>query len=160
MSVSTDGIICYGIFIEDDGDEYDFPWNNREFDHDIEQWWIYKIHGYKNPIVLFDINGSYINGLAPSREDRQLYYDSRRDFSKSHPIPIELVYTCSDGYTEYIIAVPGTVITASRGDSQIFNPKDLVVTDEQRSKLIEFCNHYIDNNMSYEPNWYLSNYWG
>ena len=52
MGTSTDGRINYGILFEED---FQFPWDEDEkYDGDIEQWWMYKVHGYKNPIELFD----------------------------------------------------------------------------------------------------------
>lgn len=157
MSVSTDGIICYGIFI---GESHDLPWFNDKCDGDPEYWWIYEICGYKNPIELYNENGGYINGVAPSQNDSDLYYNSRREFIKEHPIPVEVVFTCCDGCAEFIIAVPGTVMSASRGYPETFNPENLKVTENQRDELINFCKKYLHISEELLPKWYLTSYWG
>lgn len=157
MRVSTDGIICYGIFI---GEDYDLPWLNNKYDGDSEDWWIYEICKYKSPIDIWDEHGHLRKDIKITQKDYDLYYSSLRNFKKEHPIPVEVVYTCSDGCTEYIIAVRGTVISASRGYPETFNPKNLKVTENQRDELVKFCKKYIHISEELLPKWYLSSYWG
>jgi len=157
MSVSTDGIICYGIMI---GETRDFPWFCDEYYDDPEEWWICEICGYKNPVEIFDENGNYINGKPPSKEDHDLYYNSKFKFKKEHPIPIDVVYTCCDACAEFIIAVPGSVMSARRGDPIVFDPEDLKVSMEQHNKLVDFCRKYLDVTDEDVPKWYLASYWG
>jgi len=157
MSVSVDGIICYGIFI---GENHDLPWLNNKYDGCLEDWWIYEIcGGYKDLIELHDENGEYINGVMPSKEDFDLYYHTRLEFRKEHPIPVEVVNTCRNGCVEYIIAVRGTVMyTTSRGYPETFNPENLKVTENQRYKLVNFCKNYLHTSEELIPKWYLASY--
>jgi len=155
MSVSTDGIICHGIYFEED---FQFPWHNDEFDYDIGDWWIHEVCGFKSPVEMWNDDGQLRTDIEISKEDFKLYYDSKREFSKDHPIPVELVRTASDSCVEFIIAVPGSKLSASRGYPNTFDPNSLVVTDEQREALVEFCKKYLG--VDGEPKWYLSSYWG
>lgn len=157
MGQSTNGQICFGILFEED---YEFPWMTSD-DEDwngIDDWWIYQVHGFKHDIDLYDENGHHIGGKPPSAEDLEKYYGPKRAFEKAHPIPVELVNYCSGDAAMYIMAVPRTVRTARRGYPEIFEPADLVVTEEEKTTLIKFCEqHNID--MPDEPKWYLSSLW-
>lgn len=157
MSVSTDGIICYGIYF---GEDFKFPWYNDEYDYDIEDWWIYEVCKYKSPIDIWDENGQLRNDVKISKEDYELYYKSKREFVKEHPLPVQQVRTAADSYVEIILAVPGSKLSASRGCPEIFNPKDLKVTEEQHNKLVEFCKKYLGTSEEDIPKWYLASYWG
>lgn len=156
MGVSTDGEISYGIPFDED---FEFPWDDELYDGDIEDWWR-AVNGYKPPFNLYDERGEPIGGVRPSFERISEYFTPRDAFDKEHPIPVELVNAQSGEYPAYIIALKGTVLTASRGYPKAFDPASLIVTDDQRNTLIEFCNtHDIDIDDK-EPHWYLSSYWG
>lgn len=157
MTVSTDGQICYGIPFEED---FEFPWT-EDGDSDEEalrNWWIYKIHGFKHDFELYDEDGEYLGGKVPSAEEKQRYYGPWQKFVDEHPLPIELVNYCSGDYPMYILAVPRTLKKNARGDAVAFSPGDLVVTEEERSTLIDFCQLY-EIEMPSEPKWYLSSVW-
>jgi hypothetical protein len=153
MGVSTDGEISYGIAFPEG---FYFPWVEHD---DIDDWWL-DVSGYKPPFELYDATGNFIGGVRPTSEKISAYYEPRAVFQREHPLPVELVNVCSGNSPIYILALEGTLITANRGYPKAFNPDSLVVTDEQRNTLIEFCKtHNIDTG-GVEPGWYLSSYWG
>jgi hypothetical protein len=156
MGQSTNGQICFGIMFEEG---FEFPWTSDEDgEGDIESWWIYQVHGFKHDIELYDEAGNHIDGKEPSKEDLEKYYGPQQAFEKAHPLPIELVNYCSGDYPMYILAVPRTVKINHRGNAVAFNPGELVVTQEERALLIDFCGqHGIE--MPNEPKWYLSSVW-
>lgn len=155
MGTSTDGQICYGIAFDED---YEFPWD-AERDHEIESWWIYRVHGFKHSTELFDSSGNYLNGREPSREEVSKYFAESRAFKDAHPVPVVLINYCSAEYPMYILAAPGTVHVARRGFPAEFNPADLVVSHEARAALLQFCtDHGIP--VHEDPKWLLSSYWG
>jgi len=153
MGISTDGQICYGVLVEDK----ELPWG-EEYDWDIEDWWL-DMQGYKPPFRLYDEKGEYLDGKEPPRSKIEQYYREQREFIKSHPIPIEEVNYCSAEFPMYILAIPRTCIFAGRGFPEAFNPADLVVSDEEKQKLVDFCNTY-GIEFEGEPQWWLSSFWG
>lgn len=157
MSVSTDGQICFGVLLDEDAE---LPWDNEEYDHDIETWWTYKILGFKHSFELFDERGRWIEPRQ-SKEVENRYFQELIDFKKSHEeVPYELVNCCSGDYPMYILAIKRTCMTASRGSPEKFNPSELeLVSQEEDADLMEFCKKY-EIETTEESSWYLSSYWG
>lgn len=157
MGQSTNGQICFGINFEEG---YEFPWDAEEFEGDEEKWWL-KINGYKPSITPFGEDGDYLPNLTEKEKEEMsdAWYKELSEFREAHPLPVELVNTCSLEYPMYIIAVSSTCRIARRGYPQEFNPKDLIVNIGDVIALEKFCK---DNNIKYEgkPQWYLSSYWG
>jgi hypothetical protein len=134
MGVSTDGQICYGIKF--DG-EYNFPWDDDQWES-IDDWWIYGVCGYKNPFEMFDEAGSWIGGARWPEGKIRTYYDTKYDFEKEHPLPIELVKHCHNDYPMYILAVSSTCLVASRGYPENFDPFALSVSEEEKKSWLRF----------------------
>jgi len=158
MGVSTDGQICFGIAFNEEGAT--FPWDSDEYDGDIEDWWIYAVQGYQRPFEIFDADGEYLEGICPSRERIAEYYQLWHDFKESRPaLPIALVLHCSYDFPMYILAVPRTVKVASRGYPEEITPSEMVITQEERDLLVNFCE---EHNIEAEdkPRWWLSSMWG
>lgn len=158
MGVSTDGQICYGILFEDG---YEFPWDE---DGDIEDWWndIHGMKDWKPTVEIYNSEGNYLNGIKPSKEAIDAYYDERRAFKESlsiPPLPVEMVNVCSGDYPTYILAVPSSSKSASRGYPQEFDPQLLKVSEDELQALLGFCDKY-ELEYDGEPKWYLSSYWG
>jgi len=98
--------------------------------------------------------------LPPPDEKVKQYYAEVREFEANNPpCPVTLVNYCTSGYPMYIIALAETYHTAIRGYPEVFSPEELVITEEQRQTLIEFCDTYRIEHDD-EPAWYLSSYWG
>lgn len=156
MGVSTDGQICYGILLEED---QELPWDSGQWDGNIEEWWLYAIQGYKNPFELYTAKGNYI-GLKPSEEKINQYYAAQREFKKQCPaLPVEPINCCSCDFPIYILAIPSSCRSASRGYPEAFKPRDLDVSDDEDEihALLAFCEeHGIDGD---GPRWWLSSFW-
>lgn len=152
MGTSTNGQLCYGVAFEED---FDFPWGDGE----IEDWWTYKVHGFKHSFELFDSDGNYLNGREPPKDEVSRYFEERRAFDAAHRLPVELVNYCSGDYPMYAVAVPGTVRTATRGSPTSIDPASLVVADDGRAALLKFfADHGIEAPTA--PAWLLTSYWG
>ena len=165
MSVSTDGQICYGIYF---GEGFSFPWEK----YSEYKWWR-KVNGYKRPFDLYtEGDADYIGGVRPPQQKIDEYWEHCHQWEEVHPFPVKLVNYCSGDYPMYILAVPESVISNSRGCPQEFDPAKLQVTEEQKQSLIDFCEKYLgeaieeNNSESYnekielKPAWFLSSYWG
>lgn len=150
MGQSTNATILFGIPF-DEG--FDFPWE------DIDDWWL-KVSGFKPSVEIYaDTESGYINDVNPDQKIISQYYDEKRIFKENNPLPVHLEHHCHHECPMYILAVPGTVKTAYRGDVEKFDPKDLTVSDEQVKELLEFCKKYgIEHEET--PTWCLVSYWG
>jgi len=155
MGVSTNGQICYGIMFDEDTE---FPWDEDKYVGDIDEWWINEC-GFEPPFVLYNDDGTYNCEESEVDKKEKEYYKARFDFEKAHPMPIELVNYCSADYAMYIIAIPRTIMSCSRGYPFKFNPNELEVTEIEIKQLLEFCHEYCGCDMP-QPEWYLSSYWG
>lgn len=160
MGVSTNGQICYGIMFDEDTK---FPWDDEKYEGDIDNWWLYGVVGFKPSFEIYsdddDDDNTYVDGKQPSDEVFSAYFGEIHEARKVNPTPASVINYCSDNVPMYILAVPSTVNQARRGYPEVFEPSDLVVTDAQKTALIEFCKaHGIG--VGGEPAWYLSSYWG
>lgn len=148
MTVSTDGILCFGVIVGEDA-----PFG----DYDIEEWWT-TVRGFSPTKEIYDKDGEYINGIEPSEDDLDPYWDERQKFFEQNPIPVDFVNYCSNDYPMWIFATPSSVRTANRGYPKMFNPDDLVVDEDELIALYEFCKEF---EIEYDtPKWYLCSYWG
>lgn len=153
MGVSTNAQICYGIAFDE---EFEFPWSECD---DIEDWWVFNVLGFKHAVEIYTPEGEYIDGVKPAADVINKYYADIRAFRDAHPMPIKLVTHCSGDYPMYILAVPGSRITCSRGDWVELDPAALTVTQEEHNRLVHFCEEFsivVDNT----PRWLLTSYWG
>ena len=148
--------ICFGISFSP---EYKFPWDRDRY-VGINDWWE-EIRGYKEPFKLWE-NGK-INEEYKDRSCCHEYYEHKRAWQKSNPVPVEVVKHCSSDYPMVIIAVPGTWIQALSGYPKCFKPSDLHVDIYTECQVIDFCKKYC-NPKSYcfpkmELKWWLTSYW-
>jgi hypothetical protein len=154
MGISSDGVISYGLKFEEG---YEFPWQGEDY----TDWWL-KESGYKEPFKLWDSNGNFPNGVKPADSVITEYYNHRREFKKEHPLPFEMVDYCSGEYPMYILAVPGTIITANRGHPIEFNPAELdcriLIHEKELRAFSNFCEKYLNNHD--QRKWWLSSYMG
>ena len=169
MGISTDGQICFGVAFPE---SFEFPWDVDPYDGDIEEWWLISVHGYERPFELYDKLGNYIDGVEPSEEKSDEYYNHYRKFKKSHPpVPIERVDYCSDSAAMEIIAISSTVLTCQRGYPVKFDPAKLTAPKEEIKILKKFLSDHItvvkedweydeDFDTSLTPHWFLSSYYG
>jgi hypothetical protein len=155
MSVSTDGQICRGILFEE---EFEFPWDHEMYQGDEEHWWR-DINGYKPPLELYDAKGEYLNGVKPSDDQIKTYYNAQKKFMEENHLPFEKVNAQSGEYPLWILAVPGSCKTASRGYPEELDISKLTVDDEKENKLVKFCQKHFPA-AELDVKWYLSSYWG
>ena len=96
-----------------------------------------------------------ISGFVENSKDSyDKIYEKRQQFLIKNPCPVETVLYCSYDYPMYVLAVPGTKKSCCRGEAVEFKPEDLIITEEQKSKLIKFCSDYgIETNI--KPCWNL-----
>ncbi len=147
---------------------FEFPWDADEFDGDIEEWWKH-VNGYDNPHYCpFTEAGEYKDD-APVTVDQfgqksvkhddprvSAYYEYRRKWMSSNPVPIEVVNYCSGDCPMYVLAVKH--IECSRGYPQEIDPALLEVTDDDKQRLRDFLERFdIEAD---EPKWWLTSYWG
>jgi hypothetical protein len=157
MSVSTNGILCYGIAL-DEGIE--LPWMNEKSDNDIETWWVEEVNQWTPPFQLYNEDGEFLGGRKPPQERIDAYYNDRRKFVEDHPkLPIELVLHCSCDYSMYIISLPELVMTAYRGSPKEIVPDRLVVGNEVDEKILSFCHKYGIDIGNKIPKWWLCSLW-
>ena len=154
MGVSTDGQICYGVVFEEG---YQFPWDDERYDDSEYDWWREE-QGYKRPFELYTSEGEYIDGIEPSVEKSDKYYNNLRDWDKVNPLPFETVNYCSGDYAMYILATRSSIIRNSRGSATEINPVDLTHNEEEVKAILDICKKY---NLEFEsgPAWYLTSYW-
>ena len=162
MGVSTDGIICFGIEIEED----EAPW--QEDYEEIDDWWL-DVNNFQNPFRNpYDESGEHDNWIKekyPNMTDRQIsdteevenFFDAKRKWQKENPIPVDLVWHCSYDYPMFILAVKGTKINASRGYPRRFSLKN--ISAEEIKTLTDFCKKYKIE-FEEEPSWILCSMWG
>ena len=157
MGTSTNGEISFGYVFEDG---FEFPWDKAGYVGDIESWWL-AINGYKPPFELYTENGEYAPGFSSGDPRISEYYDHRREWMDSHPIPVALVNYCSGDYPMYAMVVPSVGLSCRRGYPERFDPSDLLLSlsVERIESLISFCQtHGIETQG--EPRWLLTSYWG
>jgi hypothetical protein len=151
MSVSTNGIIFYGLLF-DEG--FEFPWDDD--DDSLDGWW----HGLKNPNYPYTSDGAYKDEIDSRDHPMVLaYVESRIAWEAANPVPVELVNYCSESVPMYGLAVPGTVIECRRG-YPIEISTSTIDWDVTKERLMwEFLEEY---KIKYEGNlkWYLASYWG
>jgi hypothetical protein len=152
MSISSDGQICYGIHI---GEE--LPWVDYDEDDDFdeEEWWRSETGFVRQHRELFDQDGGYVDGVEPSDEECSAYFEEQRDWLRLHPLPFIIVNCCSYDYPDYILAIPGTFQTVSRGYPEEVRP--FVVDDEKLRAFREFVEKY---SVVGDEKWYLSSLYG
>jgi len=149
MGVSTDGILCFGIFFDE---QHIFPWNKGDYHGDHEQWW--RDNNDFNPSIKFD------DCETDAQYDK--FFDECRKWDKKHPCPFEPVNYCSNDCDMYILIVPESQIVASRGYPEKIKPEKLKVPEKKIKRLIDFCKKYKIRytRKKTDPQWYLCSYWG
>lgn len=156
MSVSTDGLIFYGVLLDEDTE---LPWNTNKYDYSELEWWR-DVNGFKPTNNLYDENGNWVNGIKPTEEAYKAYYTELALFDKKHPIPFEVVNYCSGEYPLYALTARGSYMYGLRGDPTEINPSiDFILDNEKVKVFVDFCIKYFDLT-DVKPRWWLGSYWG
>jgi hypothetical protein len=138
MGQSTDGCIAYGVVFEDG---YEFPWDAEPFNGDLEEWWRVE-QG-------FDASKGY---------PAEGWLDYQKQFDAAHPLPAQVENYCSGNYPMWLLAVPSSRRSASRGEPEKLDALP-DVTEAEKTALREFCAKYQLTPEKAEG-WYLYSYWG
>ena len=155
MSVSTNGIIAFGVPFEEGAK---FPWDIEQFDGDIENWWR-DVNGFKDIHEPWTPEGEYAAGWKKDDPRFDEYYNHRRNWLNENPVPVELENYCSAEYPMFAITIPGLGLGCCRGSPAELDPALLVATSEQIKSLKDFFReHGIETDG--EPQWLLMSYWG
>lgn len=140
MGISSDGEIAFGIDLGEEG-EVTLPWSDHE---EIEDWWA-------------EANGFLITHPEPNSDDDagwERWFDARAVFLAENPLPVQLVLHCSYECPMYVLAVPGTNVSASRG-----YPVEIKLTEPDPQPLLDFCKeHGIE--VDTKPAWLLFSVYG
>jgi len=154
MGTSTDGQLSFGIVFEEG---FEFPWNDEDFDGEIDDWWR-SVNGYTNPHPdPFTEGGAYKPEFNRDSTEVRTYFNHQFDWDKQNPFPIEVVNYCHIDYPMYLLAVKH--IECSRRYPREIDPAFLEVGAEDRMRLTRFLLDYgIETNN--EPKWWLTSYWG
>lgn len=144
MGQSTDAILFFGIALPEE--DFKLPWDSEDEDNydDFEDW-LLKQYDILRPENLSECG----------RDD---YYERKSAFLKSEA-PAELVHHCSDSYTMYALAIPGTVTKAYRGSVEAVTM--YIPSKEQIDAFIRFLEKYgIPHSGERDFGWKLVSYWG
>lgn len=179
MSVSTDGILTFGV---DLGEEPEgLPWQQTQTwdddEHEDEEElgfddWLYDINGVSSKPLWDEYyewergwrTGNYAHDSEGVKVYEKLEPKWRKKLDKSYEdqrkvdndCPIELITHCSGEYPMDIVAVKGTTTKAWGGE-----PKEISGFEVDPKKLeaaAEFCRQH---GIPFEnPKWLLASYWG
>jgi len=160
MSVSTDGIIAYGVLCGEQGDDNLFPWEEDEFEGDIEAWWR-AVNDYKPIYKPYNDCGGYAEGWGEDDPRFGEYFKHQREWVEKNPLPVKLVNYCSGDYPMYCLAIPGTILTCNRGYPLRLEFSDLMKKPSMKeiNTLLEFCGAY-NIKICEQADWYLMSYYG
>lgn len=172
MSISSDGILTFGVDLGDDYVE-SLPWfsgDDGEEEEDFDDW-LCKLQDVSSDglwdeyytweksedaanVVGHDKVGFYEKAHPEWREKLSAYYARKREVVAA--CPIEVVHHCSYDYTMLIIAVRGTTLRASRGSPEVIN--GWVIEESRVAAAHSFCaEHGIP---SEDPRWLLASIYG
>jgi hypothetical protein len=169
MGFDATAIICYGVRLDED---FEPPWGDGIDEDDIEEWWM-EVNGYKELPGVFTETGSYTpelkakiaslpRGSSARREhdipEIDAYWDHHRAFKESMPsLPVGLeFFGHTDGHTESVLVVPGSVLREDWGPHDFEMPE---VSDEAKAALLKFLeDHKIETDG--EPRWMIGAYYG
>lgn len=145
MTTSTEGILCYGYILPDEG----LPWQTDDYEDDFEEW-------YYSEVVPFNFS---IDWDSADSILRKQYFDKKWEFKQANPAPFKLVNYCSWDYPMFILAVVRE--EATKGNPTIINPVELLEYSEKDiQELKEFAVKYNLIDETDKPQWWLCSYWG
>lgn len=141
MTTSTDGILCYGYILPDEG----LPWQTDKYDNDFEKWYYSEVVPFK-----FAINWDSADSIL-----RQQYFDKKWEFKQTNPLPGELVNYCSRDYPLYIIATEEH--RCNKGKPVEITYRNFYNRDKA-NKLREFLLKYKIIEKTEKASWWLCSY--
>lgn len=157
MGISSDGIICYGFPVRDEGGEI--------LEGGTPSWLL-----TDDPEAPLDFDDFLVRHYPFDRDDPdQLPNETTKEYQAASKdrysqwrehvaqIGVDLVWHCSYEYPMYLLAATASVKTAYRGDPQ-FLGQDLTQNGTWRNLLRDFCNK---TGIPFEePQWILCSWYG
>ena len=140
MGVSTDGILFFGIDLDEEG-SLDVPWAGDDWEE-----FVAKKLGVFPPDVPFEGNENVF------RE----YWNKKAEVLKT--LGCDMRYHCSDSCACLFVAPEDKILIASRGYPKRVTGALLDVDGKHVEKLKKFC-ELLELPWS-EPKWQLASYWG
>ena len=141
MGQSTDAILVFGIdFGEEPEHEFFAMLRDEDEDGDI--------------IEAFDTFVNRELGIPGQGDDDYPGYKAAEEMRGKYPVT--LVRHCSCDYPMYILAIPGTHVSASRGYPQTIDPDDMDIPRKKMDAFLNWCEkHGIDDDGA----WLLCSDW-
>lgn len=156
MGQSTNGQICFGVLFEE---ETSMPWDGGDFDGDWEKWQA-EVRGFRHKLEdPYDEHGEYKPGFDHDDPRVDAWMKEESDWKNENPAPFEVVNVCSGEHPIYVIAVPSTCQTASRGTPVEIFPDKLKFSEIELVNFRAFVGDFFPH-ANPEAKWYLSSYWG
>lgn len=142
MGVSTNGIVCYGVPIDENTE---LPWNDEEKDYEDYEEWFYDYLGW---------NKTY-DDFPNSRE----YWKAKIAFTS-----LSIFSHCSCDCMMYILGIKSSERVASRGYPETLPANlDSLITEEAKQELLNFIERLNDDFPELlektEPSWLLVSMW-
>lgn len=135
MGQSTDGILCYGFDVNEEGPE--IPYSMDEL--------FLKIHG---------IDADELDYKEQKAKLEELNFDD---------CPIEIIDHCSEGCRMVILGIKGKSVTASRGYPEDINVNDLIPNQKEIQLAKDFIQNnefFADMDIDKDPKLMLCSWWG
>ena len=144
MGTSTNAYIAFGINI----DEGELPESIETLleEGKIEDFWQDELAAYEGGLVYNGEEG----------EEYDAYYDKKQELVKNYPVEIEM--HCHYDCAMYVVAVRGTILSASRGFPTSFGTDHMTKVEQKDIDALKaWCEKY---GLEGEPEWLLFSYWG
>ena len=140
MGISTDGILAFGVDLEED-----WPPKLLEMYEDDE-----------DGLLDFDLDEYILNLSEDFKRNLDMSWSKRCDIIKESPV--EHVVHCSYEYPMNIFAVRGYAWNNHRGYVEIIKPEDMVVPEDRVARFRKWMADVgVDDN---EPQWLLASVMG
>jgi hypothetical protein len=153
MGSDPSATLCFGYAFP--GEDVEFPWSRYD---DIEDWWM-EVNEFENPAGdPYDAYGNRLPGVR--EEDEDLYWNTRREWRRANPVPVEVVTCYSYDYPGgYVLTTKAVTACSPDGGPDKLNESIFSNAHEASLVLEEFCKKY-NIETSGEPAWYLTSFYG
>lgn len=149
-------ILCFGVRYPKG---YEFPWdkpserkNGKFYDH----WWAFSVLRYKPEVELFDDSGNWINGVEPSKDVKEKYFNDLEKFLEENPPPFRPVNPFGCRTEGTVLAIPNQVYCFNERIEEI-DPKHKIfssVKDSDIGYLVRNCMIYCPVG-GYDAKWWI-----
>lgn len=143
MGISSDGMLVFGIELEEDVDLAEIFKCDDDEDFDFEEFVVSE-------------SGAPEWSENMTDDESSAYWDKQRELVKNYPVSLALY--CSYEYPMYILSIPGYEYSASRGDAHEISFDNLNVPQEKIDAMKAWC---LEHDFEWEePKWLLCSVYG